>query len=359
MINIAVLISNLTRRMADVFRRGPADQARRGQAEVRRSRLYILCLLSLAATVSGCAETAFMAHTAKQAGSYGGTGPGGSDMAGWRGDYRIGKPYQISGQWYYPAEDFDYDEVGIASWYGTGFHGKPTASGETFDENALTAAHPTLPMPTIVRVVNLENGRALTLRINDRGPFSGRRIIDVSRRAAELLGFRSKGLAKVRVTVLAEESLELKRRAGGEPRSASAGRNGAPDGPSGTWSAQNTRAVSAQPLETGGGEFLSGGRPAIYQEGYSAASYEERGDGRDGGIEPLFVQAGAFVSLDNARQFSGRVSAYGPVQVLQSDRYAQSVYRVRLGPFSSGADAAEVRASLVDAGVYDAHLVFQ
>lgn len=115
------------------------------------------------------------------------------------GDYKIGKPYQISGVWYYPHHDPNYDETGIASWYGPGFHGRTTANGEIFDQNAMTAAHTTLPLPVVVRVVNLENGRSMLLRVNDRGPFVDGRIIDVSRAAAERLGFLRQGLTLVRV----------------------------------------------------------------------------------------------------------------------------------------------------------------
>ena len=123
------------------------------------------------------------------------------------GVYKIGEPYQEAGVWYYPQEQPDYDETGIASWYGGDFHGHRTANGEIFDANGLTAAHPTLPMPVNVRVTNLENGKALVLRVNDRGPFRGGRIIDVSARAAQLLGFYGKGTAKVRVTYLARADL--------------------------------------------------------------------------------------------------------------------------------------------------------
>src|SRR5689334_18404863 len=125
------------------------------------------------------------------------------------GIYKVGQPYQVDGTWYYPAEDLGYDETGIASWYGEAFHAKDTANGEVFDLNALTAAHKTLPMPTIVQVTNLENGRSLQLRVNDRGPFVRGRIIDVSRRAAQLLGFEAKGTAKVRVQVLGPESIQV------------------------------------------------------------------------------------------------------------------------------------------------------
>ena len=111
--------------------------------------------------------------------------------------YKIGNPYQVDGVWYYPSEDFNYSETGIASWYGDEFAGRSTASGETFDPNQITAAHRTLPMPSIVRITNLDNGRALAVRINDRGPFAHGRIIDVTPAAAQKLGFD--GIAAVTV----------------------------------------------------------------------------------------------------------------------------------------------------------------
>jgi rare lipoprotein A len=127
--------------------------------------------------------------------------------------YIVGQPYQIGGRTYVPREDFDYDRSGTASWYGEDFHGRRTANGETYDMNALTAAHTTLPMPTIVRVTNLDNGRSVVVRINDRGPFAEGRIIDMSRAGARELGFERNGLARVRVAVLREASLRLKQAA--------------------------------------------------------------------------------------------------------------------------------------------------
>jgi rare lipoprotein A len=115
------------------------------------------------------------------------------------GAYKVGKPYQVRGQWYYPAEQPDYDETGIASWYGDAFNGKPTANGEIFDMHGLSAAHKTLPLPSLVEVTNLDNGRSMQLRVNDRGPFVDDRIIDLSRGAAEELGVLRPGLARVRV----------------------------------------------------------------------------------------------------------------------------------------------------------------
>ncbi|WP_420392787.1 septal ring lytic transglycosylase RlpA family protein [Acuticoccus sp.] len=123
------------------------------------------------------------------------------------GTRKLGEPYRVGGRWYTPQHDPEYDETGRASWYGPKFHGKRTANGERFDEGALTAAHPTLPLPSYVRVTVLKTGKAAVLRVNDRGPFKDGRIIDVSRKAAEELGFRRAGQAKVRVEYLGEAEL--------------------------------------------------------------------------------------------------------------------------------------------------------
>jgi peptidoglycan lytic transglycosylase len=127
-----------------------------------------------------------------------------------QGGYKIGVPYQIGGVWYYPKENFSYDHTGIASWYGHPFHGHTSASGEQYDMRAMTAAHKTLPMPSLVEVTNLDNGRHAVLRINDRGPFVSGRIIDVSRAAAHKLGFEGAGTARVRVRILERESRQMK-----------------------------------------------------------------------------------------------------------------------------------------------------
>lgn len=116
-----------------------------------------------------------------------------------RAGQQVGQPYRINGVRYVPRRDPGYDVVGMASWYGPGFHGKQTASGRRYDMHAMTAAHTTLPFGTRVRVTNLDNGRSVVLTINDRGPFAKGRILDVSKRAAERLGFIVKGKTKVRV----------------------------------------------------------------------------------------------------------------------------------------------------------------
>jgi rare lipoprotein A len=124
------------------------------------------------------------------------------------GTYRVGKPYTVGGRIYVPEEDANYREEGLASWYGDDFHGRLTANGEVFDMGALTAAHPTLPMPSYARVTNLRNGKSLIVRVNDRGPYHGNRLIDVSNKAAELLEFKGNGTAKVRVEYVGRAPLE-------------------------------------------------------------------------------------------------------------------------------------------------------
>jgi rare lipoprotein A len=118
------------------------------------------------------------------------------------------KPYQVAGKWYTPHEDPDYNEVGLASWYGGHHQGRPTANGERFDVSRITAAHKTLPLPSIVEVINLDNGKRLKVRVNDRGPFVDGRIIDLSQEAARRLGFEGKGLARVRVRYVGQAGTE-------------------------------------------------------------------------------------------------------------------------------------------------------
>jgi rare lipoprotein A len=128
----------------------------------------------------------------------------------YQGYYKIGEPYIVKNKKYCPKEDEQYKAEGIASWYGSFFHGKKTANGDKFNKRALTAAHPTLPLPSVVRVTNIENNKTVILMVNDRGPFSKKRLIDVSERAAEILGMKRKGMAKVIVEYLPEHTQKLK-----------------------------------------------------------------------------------------------------------------------------------------------------
>ena len=124
------------------------------------------------------------------------------------GTYRVGKPYTIGGQTYEPQENPNYSAEGMASWYGQDFHGRATANGEVYDMASISAAHPTLPIPSYARVTNLANQKSIIVRVNDRGPYHGNRLIDVSVRTARLLGFYENGLTKVRVEYVGRAALE-------------------------------------------------------------------------------------------------------------------------------------------------------
>jgi len=115
------------------------------------------------------------------------------------GVYRVGKPYTVSGREYVPQEDVNYSAVGLASWYGDDFHGRFTANGEIYDMNSISAAHPTMPLPSYARVTNLHNHKSIVVRVNDRGPYAANRVIDLSVKTAKLLGFYGQGLTKVKV----------------------------------------------------------------------------------------------------------------------------------------------------------------
>ena len=165
------------------------------QITIRKFLIFFLILFFL----TSCSETIFLVNSAKKIGTW-------SEKP----KYKIGNPYKINGKWYYPAVNYDYDETGVASWYGPKFHGKKTANGEIFDQNKISAAHKTLPLPSFVRITNLDNGKILhKVRINDRGPFARKRIIDLSKKAAEMLGFANKGIANVRVQILENESRDI------------------------------------------------------------------------------------------------------------------------------------------------------
>ncbi|MBT6204276.1 MAG: septal ring lytic transglycosylase RlpA family protein [Rhodospirillaceae bacterium] len=252
----------------------------------RRPLSCLVALWGVAVVLSGCAETKIVATVIKEITPSAPTGT-----------YKVGNPYEINGVWYYPEEDPHYDQEGIASWYGDPFHGRTTANGETYDMNELTAAHKTLPMPVYVRVTNLENGRSLVLRVNDRGPFVSGRIIDVSRRAAQLLDFQQAGTTHVRVQVVDQETELTYAELGGQP---------------------------VVPDET----LVIAPAPSV-----QLTEYEISGE--------RFVQIGAYSDADNAFVVSNALTDVGEVQVHRVTNDDGALYRVRLGPYASE-DAAEV-----------------
>ncbi|HVY12717.1 MAG TPA: septal ring lytic transglycosylase RlpA family protein [Alphaproteobacteria bacterium] len=311
------------------------------------------------------------------AGKREGEGFAGGPTGGTSG-FKVGNPYAVEGNWYYPKEDYAYDETGIASWYGPGFSGKRTANGEVFDPGELTAAHRTLPMPSLVRVTNLENGRSVVVRINDRGPFAAGRIIDVSSRAAELLGFDGQGTAKVRVTILPIESkaiadaakkryraegvqlAQLNPPEGGDmlpaPQAAPRGQVEAvplqgPAPPSAAQPIANPpeNIIKAAELAPKIPDPKPRGVPGKNVNGifYPAARVEHV---KVLGGKRIFVQAGAFSQKENAMRLQQQLSSIGQATVSEADVNGTHFYRVRLGPISSVEEADQVLARVLNTG---------
>jgi rare lipoprotein A len=273
------------------------------------------------------------------------------------GIYKVGQPYQIEGTWYYPREQPDYDETGVASWYGPTFHGQHTANGEIFDANGISAAHRTLPMPVNVRVTDLENGKSLIVRVNDRGPFARGRIIDVSAAAAKLLGFYGKGTAKVRVTYMSRANLPGTDTPA-EEDTPPAIANALPPTPPGAVQVASLNAVPGLP-----------DAPPVREQPLPAPVKPDPATAAD--LQPdghvtqvpvpaetrLYVQAGAFGKLDNAKRLKARLAAAQGLFISPIDRNGQRLYRVRLGPFDDVGEADAALADAVKSGATDAKIV--
>jgi len=233
------------------------------------------------------------------------------------GHYKTGKPYRVGGRTYYPLSTASgYDQTGMASWYGRDFHGKRTANGERYDMHALSAAHKTLPLPSLVRVTNLENGRSVVVRVNDRGPFVKRRLIDLSWAAANALGYAGQGTARVRVQSLDTASPPV------PSRSIQTVVRHTPS-PSST----STQPLPKQPTPS---------------------------------IAGMYVQLGAFAQTDNASKLKTTLSAqYPSIQVQPFMRSTQTLYRVRIGPFSDVQAIEHTVLSLQQQGYGNAVVVIE
>lgn len=364
------------------------------------SRFNWLGVIAAAVLLSACAEAQLASHAVKVADP---APPQAKTAdAAKPGNYKVGKPYQIEGTWYYPAEDYNYTETGIASWYGTDFHGKYTANGELYDMNDLTAAHRTLPMPSLVRVTNLDNGRSIVIRVNDRGPFARGRIIDVSRRSAQLLGFEQVGTAKVRVDILADESRQIAAQARRTPGPDDEKPTAAPVGqvavqtlapPPGATAAppptpQAARPTYSTPPQLSAASAPRAGRPVANPppptvaaqdparpnatQAQVAATTPQPAASADPAATPtttgqvtvvpvqatnIYVQAGAFSNPQNAQRLSNTLSTIAPSQLSYVLVGTQPMYRVRLGPAASVADADSMLARVVAAGYPEARIV--
>jgi rare lipoprotein A len=242
-----------------------------------------------------------------------------------------GPPYQVDGKWYVPTYEPNYDEVGIASWYGPTFHGKDSASGEVFDENAMTAAHPTLPIPSLVRVTNLENGKSVIVRLNDRGPFVDDRIIDLSKKAGAVLGVQARGTAKVRVQYVGP---------------APAAPNALPSQPAPIEVAVREvpaarPAIATQPVSEPVSAFVNHPMPPV------VAVRPAPGPVQHG----YFLQAGSFADLGNAHSLRDKLKDIGQVSVAAADVNGTQYYRVMVGPWASRAEAERAQIQMTETGM--------
>lgn len=324
------------------------------------------------------------------------------------GYYKIGNPYQVAGLWYYPKEDYNYKEIGVSSWYGPDFHNGITANGELYDMHGLTAAHRTLPLPSIVRVTNLQNGRSLVLRVNDRGPFVNNRVIDVSMRAAQMLGFKDQGTTQVQVEILPEESKKLKEEllaaANGAPVSSGDASTTALSGgqapqeqiakpqnlgyspnyprlanppPSGTaaatpliaapagktapeyndWDEDIPQAQTQKIVDSSPKTPKKKTAPASKPAAAKTPAKKPASKPAPAVVAPgYYVQVGAFGSLENAEKMRARVSSFGSALILPVTVNSKTLYRVRLGP-ENAKKALEIMDKVTSRGISDARLV--
>jgi rare lipoprotein A len=259
---------------------------------------------------------------------------------------RTGNPpfYDVMGKRYFVlSSSVGYVERGVASWYGPGFHKVPTSIGETYDMYGMSAAHKTLPLPAYVRVTNLQNGRSIVVRVNDRGPFVGNRIIDLSYTAASKLDMLRNGTAMVEVRSLDAAPVPA-------PAPALAPALGAPI--TAADSAPAAAPLTASPLEATSppaplaGSPLAGSTiagPTVTQVAVPAA---------------LFIQAGAFSDPKNAERLMEKLrgGGYGKTFVRDNEIAGRRMYRVRIGPVANVAEYDRIVAALARVGVHDAHL---
>lgn len=223
---------------------------------------------------------------------------------------KVGNPYKIAGVWYHPKEDPTYDQTGYASWYGKDFHGKATANGEVYNMNALTAAHKTLPMPSYVKVTNLTNNRSIVLRVNDRGPFVAGRLIDVSRRGAQLLGFQKQGVTRVRIQ------------------------------------ASDSNGYVSQSAQSNKPSRQVATTPTANTIGTQQADTETH-----------YVQVGSYSSQDNATSQANKLRKSGhPARVIRQLQNGRAFWRVRIGPFLERLLAQDKLDRVVADGFYDARI---
>ena len=292
------------------------------------------------------------------------------DPNGTVGRYQVGPSYALGGQQIVPTENLNYAEQGVAGWYGDGFDGALTANGERLSAQLRTFAHRTLPFGTIARITNLENGRIAIARVNDRGPIETTRLIDVTTRLAQELGFNSAGRANVRVEVLEAQTRQVAQLTGGTigqgsgalgastgtgfgaaptvdplaPLSASA--SGLSTAPS---ISSNFVAPTLTPLTATAATPTLAQPLALPNSPASTAGAIPAGGG-------VFIQAGSYSDQANAVRIQGLLQNIGPVQVTPANVNGRTFWRVRVGPYGSESEARIVLGRVIAAGATDAEL---
>ena len=271
-------------------------------------------------------------YSFRNAGHYAGIGspiyPGNGPLPRGGGRYVVGQSYEVAGRWYSPAEQPGYDEVGIASWYGPQFHRHETANGEWFDMDYLTAAHTTLPLPSYVRVTNLENGHVLIVRVNDRGPFIGERIIDLSRKAAETLNMKDQGTARVRVQYIGPAPLNDK----------------------GADLAAMNRAIKGRPVFVDVPIAVKR-KPLVADASLMTGPVSSRSN-------PSYViQVGSFTNLPDADRSRSRFENIGPVEIVTVATESDILFQLRIGPLNDPVQAQAALQQVIGAGYADARLI--
>ena len=286
---------------------------------------------------------------------------------------KVGKPYSVDGKTYYPEYDPTYDKIGMASWYGPGFHGKYTASGEVYNQNDLTAAHPTLPMPSLVRVTNLANGKSLIVRINDRGPFKSNRIIDLSKKAAHDIGISS--TAEVRVQFLKKETEEYVASLQDSGKKLDMLAYNAEATHKRDVSIIHSTEPSDQLVEASvsnshTGQTVNKAAPVISVDSNNLVvpptvqkrPPQARTDSlsaKANSLATFYIQAGSFASEENAQKLSSKLNPIANVDVGKVAMNEKTWWRVRLGPFASREEASDALARVHGVGLPDARIVHE
>lgn len=369
--------------------------------------IRVVCLVGVGAALAACSATEELAPKFSEA-EYGKSSPrvvsGNKKVPDGGGRYMVGEPYRVAGKTYIPQDNPEgYTATGTASWYGANFHGRKTANGEVYDMGDLTAAHPTLPLPSYVRVTNLNNDRSVIVRVNDRGPFSRNRVLDVSSETASMLDFKRAGTAKVRVDYIGPAQLDGKDnkmliasyRAPGEGPAMIGGGNtmvasndrprrpilafGAKSRPAIDFSVADetmafgaTHDAAAPPLDPLAPLIMDAGFAASYAEpevqvftrAQAAANAMAQGAGFDAVVTPpaalpapQMVQVGTFADIANAKRVASRLSGFGEPVIADDLRHGRTVHVVRVRVVSAAIDPQAVIDAAGDLGLPGAYVL--